>query len=501
MKQPIANSPLGWLRAVSLAALAFLLQAAFAPATAQAAASSSATTASVSVEKVVPSEVLVGRSFEIVIRVTNLGEGELQDVTLTDTTEGGARVEDATPKADQVDGKQSTWRLGNLGNRQTREVRVRAVATDETPITGCAVATFRPSACATTRVVRPAIELTKSMPAEALLCDPVPVKLVVRNSGTSALNDVRITDNLPEGLSTDSGESKRTFEVGRLNPGESREVGFGSKASRTGRFVNTASVTSAEGAEASAEAAINILQPVLTVACQTPPARTLQGIPEPFVQFLGRPFEVCWEVGNSGNAPSANSRLDVVVPAGVEVRSATEGGSASGGRIAWNLGPIAPGGTKKVCATLVAARAGTYAFQASANGACAAPVETACSVRIQGVNAVLVELVDDPDPIQVGENTTYTVRDTHQGGGLDLLDVAVRVVFPDGMEPTAASNAGQVQGKTVTWAPVASLPLRQSLAYTVTGKGTAAGDHRLEVLVTTRGRQTPITEFESTTVY
>jgi len=448
-----------------------------------------------------PPEVLVGRSFEFVIRVNNLGDGELQDVTLTDTTEGGARIEDATPKAEKVEGKESTWRLGTLGPRQTREVRIRAVAVDETPITGCAVATFRPSVCATTRVVRPAVELTKSLPAETILCDPFPVKLTIRNSGTSALNDVRITDNLPEGLKTDFGESKKVFEVGRLNPGESREVSFSAKASRTGRFANTASTTSAEGAEATAEAAINVLQPVLTLSCQTPPAKTLPGIPEAFVQFLGRPFEVCWEIGNSGNAPSANSRLEVIVPAGVDVRSATDSGSASGGRLVWNLGPIASGATRKVCATLVAARAGTYAFQASATGACAAPIETACSVRIQGVNAVLVELVDDPDPIQVGESTTYTIRVTNQGGGLDLQDVAVRVTFPDGMEPAAASNAGQIQAKTVTWNPVPSIPLRQSLTYTVKGKGTAAGDHRLEAQVTARYRETPITEFESTTVY
>jgi hypothetical protein len=61
---------------------------------------------------------------------------------------------------------------------------------------------------------------------------------------------------------------------------------------------------------------VSVLQPVLSVACQTPPLKTLPDGTEPFVQFLGRPFEVCWEVSNSGNAPSAHSHLDVVLPAG-----------------------------------------------------------------------------------------------------------------------------------------------------------------------------------------
>ncbi|MBL9127891.1 MAG: hypothetical protein JNL97_09610 [Verrucomicrobiales bacterium] len=117
------------------------------------------------------------------------------------------------------------------------------------------------------------------------------------------------------------------------------------------------------------------------------------------------------------------------------------------------------------------------------------------------MNAILVELVDDPDPIQVGERTTYTVRVTHQGGALDLRDVAVVARFPEGLEPSAPSHGGQVQGRVVTWAPVPAILPKQSVTYTVVGKGTTAGDHRLEVEVTTRGRKSPITEIESTTVY
>lgn len=498
--EALKSKPVWWaLAAVAFAALATGMPST--AATAPAGSSSASTTATVSVEKVMPAEVLVGKPFEFIIKVSNNGATDLQEVILTDRTEGGARIEDATPKADQVNGPESTWRFDSLPARQSREIRVRAVATTETPITGCATATFRPAACATTRVVRPEIQLTKSMPGEALLCDPIPVTLVVRNTGSSALNGVRITDRLPDGLGVESGESTRTFEAGRLTPGQSREFTFTAKAARTGRFANPATVTSDEGAQASAEAAVNVLQPVLAVTCQPPALRTLPGIEEGFAQFIGRPFEVCWEIRNSGNAPSANSSLQVNVPAGVEVRSAGDGGTASGNRISWNLGTLAPGASRKVCATLVAANAGNYAFEASVAGACAAPATTRCSVPIQGVNAILVELVDDPDPIQVGERTTYTIRITNQGGGLDLLDVAVQAVFPEGLDPESASNSGQLRGKTVTWAPVPALPLRQGITYTVRGVARTAGDHRVEVQVTTRGRQTPITEFESTTVY
>ena len=109
--------------------------------------------------------------------------------------------------------------------------------------------------------------------------------------------------------------------------------------------------------------------------------------------------------------------------------------------------------------------------------------------------------MDDPDPIQVGESTTYKIDVTNQGGGLDLLDVTVVATFPDEVDPTDASEGGKISGKTVTWPVKASLPVKQKLSYTVKGKGIKQGDARLKVDVTTKSRQTPITELESTTVY
>ncbi|HOY59491.1 MAG TPA: hypothetical protein PK640_15320 [Verrucomicrobiota bacterium] len=448
------------------------------------------------VEKTSPAEVLLGKPFETVIKVSNLTSMALQDVTLTDQMSGNIRVEEATPKADRSSGSESTWVLGELGPREAKEVRIRAVALDESPITGCATATFRPVVCTTIAVVKPAIELVKTMPAQVLQCDPIPVKLVVKNSGTSALTGVRVTDTLPEGLVIDGAAGAKTFEVGDLAPGQSRELGFTAHATRTGDFVNPAKATSTQGVEAAANASVTVVKPALAVACQTPAPKAGD-----FVEYIGRPFEVCWEVRNTGNAPSANTVLEVPVPAGLTLRSASDGGAGAGGKAVWNLGSLAPQAAKKVCATFSAANSGTYAFEAATAGACAEPARTSCSVAIQGVSAILVEVVDDPDPIQVGEQTTYTVRVTNQGGGMDLRDVTVKAVLPAGIDPVSASNAGQISGKNVTWAPVPALALKQTITYTVVGKAVAAGDQRLEVLVTTRERQTPITEIESTTTY
>lgn len=456
-------------------------------------------TSALLVEKTVPAEVLVGQPFEIVYKVSNLTDMVLEEVTLTDNTPANFKLGESTPKADKISGSEVTWIIGELAPRQSKEIRIKGTALQEGVITGCGTATFRPILCETIKVVKPAIQLVKTMPATVVQCDPIPVKLVVNNTGSSVLTQVRVTDSLPEGLLTDANQNKATFEAGTLAPGQSREFTFAARATKTGSFSNPAKATSAEGVEAAAQASVRVVKPSLTLNCQTPPQKEAPNLK--FTQYIGRPFEVCWEVKNTGDAPSAGTIVEVQVPAGLTFRSATDNGTVTGSTLTWNLGSLAPGASKKVCANFTGANGGSYAFKASGRGVCADLVTSDCGVFIQGVNAILVEVVDDPDPIQVGEQTTYTIRIVNQGGGLDLLGVAVKAVLPAEINPVTASSGGQISGKTVTWAQVARLPLKQSLTYTIVGKAVAAGDARLKVEVVTSDRQVPITELESTTTY
>ena len=454
-------------------------------------------------EKVVPAEVLVGQPFSYEYKVINLTGYQLSDVSVTDRVSGAFQTTDASPKADSVAGGIATWKIGTLGPRETKTIKVNGSASGEGTITTCGWASYSPILCEPIKVVKPALELAKTMPAQVTQCDPIPVKLVVKNSGSSRLTAVKVTDTLPAGLTTDAGQSSASFDAGTLDPGQSKEFTFNAKATRTGSFENPASATSGQNVTASAKASIKVTKPVLTIACITPQLKeiTAGNFSAKYTEFIGRPFEVCFEVKNTGDAPAANSVVSLPVPSGLTFRSATEGGVNNADTVSWNLGSLAPGASKKVCVTLSGSTGGKYGFTATSRGACAEQVSTSCEATIQGVNAILVEVVDDPDPIQVGESTTYTIRVTNQGGGLDLLDVNIKAMFPDELDPSAASNGGTIAGKSVTWPTVAKLPLKQVITLTVKGTGKRAGDARLKVDVTTQLRQTPITELESTTVY
>jgi hypothetical protein len=117
------------------------------------------------------------------------------------------------------------------------------------------------------------------------------------------------------------------------------------------------------------------------------------------------------------------------------------------------------------------------------------------------VTGVLVEVVDDPDPIQVGESSTYTIKVTNQSSTGIVDELNIKALFPAETTPTTASGNGTISGKTVTFPTVATLAPKASVTYTISAKAVGAGDARLRVEVTTRSRQNPIEENESTTIY
>ena len=111
----------------------------------------------------------------------------------------------------------------------------------------------------------------------------------------------------------------------------------------------------------------------------------------------------------------------------------------------------------------------------------------------------MLEVVDDPDPLQVGESTTYTIKITNQGTA-DLTNISTVANFSKEVTPTR-SQGGKVDGKTVNFPIVPRLAPKQVITYTIIGKAAEVGDSRLKVTLTEDQLLAPVVEEESTRVY
>jgi hypothetical protein len=441
-------------------------------------------------EKVVPAEVMAGKSFQYVYRVGNLTDHDLQMVTVTDRVTPNFSAADATPKPDKVDGGVATWNLGDLGPKQVKEIKVTGTAKEEGTVVTCGWASCSPILCEPIKIVKANINLVKTLPAEVVICDPIPAKIVVQNTGSSVLTGVKVTDPLPAGLSAD-GKTALSFEVGTLNPGQSKEITFAATASKTGRFVNTAKVTSAQGVEGEASAETVVRQPVLQLSCQAPDER-----------FAGRGVTVCLTVANKGDTAAAGTVVTMPVPASATFTSATAGGQLSGNNVVWNVGALAAGASKELCVTLTAATPTTLNFAASAKGTCATQVSTTCSTKVSGIPAILLEVVDLEDPIEVGSTVNYRIDVTNQGSapgtGIKIVcELEDEQQFTSGSGSTAVTGSGQ----KITMAPVASLAPKAKASWQVSVKALKAKNIRFKVSMTSDQMPRPVEETESTNQY
>ncbi len=446
----------------------------------------------VSVEKTAPDRVVAGQEYTYTLKVENESDMRLMNVRIIENLPDGFSLASTSPSA-QNQGGGVLWTVDSMDPGESKTFTITGAANGAGTLQSCTDVKFDPPAiCAVTEVVGPAsLEVTKSGPDSAILCDPIEYRIVVKNVGESEACDVVVTDDLPEGLRTLDGETKVTGRAGDLEPGEAKEMSFKVRASGTGTYRNQAVAAAEGGARVqSGVVATEVGTPALVVTKTGPKKR-----------FVNRPITYTIKVCNNGDMDSKNTMLHDNLSNAVQFKSASDGGSLQNGRIAWSLGTIQPGKCKTVQATVIAKKKGDVTSMAVAQAYCAEGSDTA-AVAIEGIPALLLECIDTDDPVEVGNKVIYEIRVTNQGSA-DAANVQVVAKMPDELEFVSASGAtkGKHAGNTVTFEPVKSLAANAVATWKVVAKGTKAGDVRFAVELTADQLTKPANETEPTHVY
>ena len=442
-------------------------------------------------EKIVPAEMMVGQSFTYEYRVTNLTSYPIHMVRLMDQVSTGFLVQKADPAPTSTSGGIVLWEIGKLDGNESRKIRIQGSANDEGVVTTCGWASYSPILCEPIRIVKAALQVVKNGPAEVSICDPIDYTIGVKNSGSSTLTGVKVIDQMDEGISA-NGQRQVSFDIGTLEPGQTRQVSVNARAARTGNFTNRVQVTSAQGVTAEDQVTTRVLAPALQISCEAPSVR-----------FIGRPVEVCYNVTNPGTAIAENATIEALIPNGGTVRGVTEGGRVSGDRIQWNLGGLAPGESKTVCAQVVFGVGGRFRLAAQAQADCVDPVGAACETEIKGVPGVLLEVIDIEDPIEVGATDTYEIAVTNQGTAIDS-NITIECFMEPSQEfvsATGSTPGAEVEPLVIKFQPLATLAPKQTARWRVVVRAVAQEDVRFKVSLTTDQISRPVEETEATNQY
>ncbi len=447
----------------------------------------------IGITKTATPRALVGQQIEYNIVVTNPSQVATSNTVLTDNVPDGIQYVSSQPDA-KVAGQTLTWNLGSIAAGGQSAVKVIAKTTKVGTFHNTANVTadhgLAAEAADDTVVTAPVLEIAKTAPAEVLICEPITYTVTVTNTGDAPATNVKLEDELPEGLVYQEKHSKIMADFGTLAPGESKRVRYEVTASKTGTYTNTVTVTGDGGLNVSAKAKTIVRQPVLAIVKDAPRTR-----------FAGRNITYTITVTNKGDGVAKNCVVMDSVPAGCTFLSASGGAEPVAGKLSWNLGDLAPEASRKVTFTVKTQAMGNIENLATVSAICAKNSAKAVTA-VQGIPAILLECVDEADPIEIGAQETYTITVTNQGTAADT-NIVIKCTLPGEQEFVSASSPTKetVEGQVVTFAPLKSLAPKAKATYKVVVKALKAGDVRFTVSLKSDQLKTPVGETESTNIY
>ena len=447
--------------------------------------------ASLVVEKRGPREAQIGKPCRFAIKVRNTGDGPAENVVLTDQTPAGTRLLKTTPAADQQDGK-LVWRLGTLAPGAERIVEMQLEPLREGPLGSVATVTMDASASAQTKVTRPQLAIRVAAANRVLLGEEQIISIELHNPGTGAATGVMLVEDVPPQLRHAAGAALE-YEVGDLQPGETRRIELTMTAAQAGHVVNAISAVADGDLRANGSVEFDVVAPSLAVSIDGPTRR-----------YLERPASYVIGVDNPGTAPAKDVKLVTHLPRGLEFVRANNLGEydATTHSVYWSLAELPEGerGEVEVVAMPVAAGEHTLSVESEARDGLEA--EKSHVVRVEGVASLSFEVRDLADPIEIGGETTYDIRVLNEGTKA-ATNVKVRVEAPTGLRVVAAQGdaPNRIDAGRAEFAALPRLEPGQKAAFRVRVTGAEAGDQRVTVLVESDDLSRPIRREESTRVF
>ncbi len=231
--------------------------------------------------------------------------------------------------------------------------------------------------------------------------------------------------------------------------------------------------------------------PALALTCEAPAEVT-----------LGRPVEVCLTVRNTGDARADQVTVSLPIPEGAVYAGPVVGSNPAARRMIWRIPGLAPGAARQICAEFSAPDPADLTFASTAEGGAAASAATQCVTRVSGIPAVLFEVIDVADPIEVGQQNTYELNVLNQGSS-PLTSVRLVCTLEDTQEFVTAGGATTVEakGRTLVFAPLPVLAPKATAGWQVVVKALAAADVRFTAELTSTECPRPVQETEATRQY
>ncbi len=449
-------------------------------------------TAQITIHKLAPSEVQVGRPAKFQIKVINTGSVAATDVELRDQIPRGARLLSTQPPAQRGVGGDLIWKLGSMAPGQEISVEMELVPTSEGEIGSVATVRCAAEASARSLATRPMLDIKVAHPQQVVIGDSVTLNITISNPGTGVAEGVVLEAHVPEGFQHPAG-NELEYEVGTLRPRESRQLELILTAARPGAYDHLLMARAEGNLRTEHRQTLRVLAPQLDLNISGATRR-----------YLEREATYQIAISNVGSAPAKAVVLSVEVPPGMKFVSADNQGyyEENTRTVSWRLAelPVQTTGTVKL--TLVPQELGQKVLRMACNAERLTTIQKEHPVEIEGIVALNFQVADTADPVEKQGETTYEIRVLNQGSKT-ATNVQLEAIIPPEMRVVAAEGPVRhgVEESRVRFESLARLAPKAEATYRIRVQCLHPGDLRMRVHLSADDMERPVIKEESTRVY
>jgi hypothetical protein len=459
--------------------------------TVRADADTSSTEPAIKMEWTGPSAVKVGVPVDYILTVRNIATIPIQKVIVQVRVPVGATVLGAEPKAEGAENV-LVWDLGNMFAKQERRLSLKLVSTQRGDLPCQAWVTFTGSSVMKMRVREPKLAVKVMAPERVIVGDPTNVIVNVSNPGDHATERVKVAANLGEGLECGRGNNLN-FDLGTLAPGETRTLTMPCVTKAAGPQKCDAFAEADDGLKANDTLILNVIQPRIDVALIGPKLR-----------YLDHKAIYTVRVTNPSDAPASNVFVAHVIPTGFKFVQADNGGQLDDASrsIKWFIGELGAGQVKEVKCELLASVPGEFSHKAMAYASRGMKAEQELKTAVEGLAAILMEVVDTEDPVEVGGDTAYEIKITNTGTKAES-DVNLICTIPPQLKLKSiqAPVKYEMVGNDIVFQTLPRLSPRADVVFKINVTAVVKGDARFKASLTTGSLIEPVIKVEPTKVY
>ena len=445
------------------------------------------------VEKIMPKRIQSGKLFDYTIKVTNPNNCGMEDVVISEKMPEKFDISNAVPEPAKVTGRVAEWNLGSFDPREAKVITVSGIAQSAGMATSCTKVTYNPLLCLRPEVVSSDLKVMVEAPGQIMLCEPIPIKVVVTNTGKTSAQNMKATLSLPPGLAAQDGKQLPVMVIASLAGGASTSYNLTLKAEKAGSYSQKVVLV--------AEGGVSILSSPVVTSVKQPVLKLMVHGPKKILVNKDAEYKITVE--NDGDADSSNTLIVSRIPEGMKFVSASNGGTADASKVTWNVGVLEDQKSVNLSVTYRGVSENLAKASVAVKGACCQEVSEAVMTEVQGIPALHLEFSDSEDPIAIGGVENFNVTLTNQGSAAAkhiVLNVALEKNF-DYISSTGPTVAKAENAKELEFAPLSSLAPKQKAVWEIRAKAVEEGNHLFHVSIKSDSLEKPIEKTEPTRVY